>query len=115
MKQMQKYTNRWSLVGQKGKLEGDTGRVTNPVRGKKENKKNVHRSKFREKWKLEIQSQHIPTSSTNSWSDAIVAVVWSLRCVRRFVTPGSSVHGISKARIQEWVVCHLLLQGIFLT
>ena len=38
MKQMEKYGNGWSLVGQKGKLEGDTGRVTNPVRGKKENK-----------------------------------------------------------------------------
>ena len=72
---MEKYGNGWSLVGQKGKLEGDTGRVTNPVRGKKENKKNVHRSRFLEKWKLEIQSQHIPISSTNSWSDAIVAVV----------------------------------------
>ena len=28
--------------------------------------------------------------------------------------PGSSVHGISQARILEWV-CHFLLQGIFLT
>ena len=54
MKQMEKYSNRWSLVGQKGKLEGDAGRVTNPGRGKKENKKNVHRSRFLEKWKLEI-------------------------------------------------------------
>ena len=35
MKQMQKYSNRWSLVGQKGKLEGDTGRVTNPSKRKK--------------------------------------------------------------------------------
>ena len=29
--------------------------------------------------------------------------------------PGSSVHGIFQARILEWVVCHFLLQGIFLT
>ena len=29
-------------------------------------------------------------------------------------TPGSSVHGVSQARILEWVFC-LLLQGIFLT
>ena len=28
--------------------------------------------------------------------------------------PGSSVHGISQARVLEWV-CHFLLQGIFLT
>ena len=28
--------------------------------------------------------------------------------------PGSSVRGISQARVLEWV-CHLLLQGIFLT
>ena len=29
--------------------------------------------------------------------------------------PGSSVHGILQARILEWVACHSLLQGIFLT
>ena len=29
--------------------------------------------------------------------------------------PGSSVHGILQARILEWVGCHALLQGIFLT
>ena len=28
---------------------------------------------------------------------------------------GSSVHGILQARILEWVACHALLQGIFLT
>ena len=72
---MEKYSNRWSLVGEKGTLEGDTGRIINPVRGKKENKKNVRRSKFLEKWQLEIQSQHIPESSSNSWSDAVAAVV----------------------------------------
>ena len=71
---MEKYSNRWSLVGEKGKLEGDTGRIINPVRGKKENK-NVRRSKFLEKWQLEIQSQHIPVSSSNGWSDAVAAVV----------------------------------------
>ena len=27
--------------------------------------------------------------------------------------PGSSVHGISQAKILEWVACHFLLQGIF--
>ena len=30
-------------------------------------------------------------------------------------TPGSSVHGILKAKILEWVGCCALLQGIFLT
>ena len=29
--------------------------------------------------------------------------------------PGSSVRGISQARIQEWVGCHFFLQGIFPT
>ena len=29
--------------------------------------------------------------------------------------PGSSVHGISQARIQEWVGCQFFLQGIFPT
>ena len=29
--------------------------------------------------------------------------------------PSSSVHGILQARIQEWVGCHFLLQGIFPT
>ena len=38
-----------------------------------------------------------------------VVVVWSLSCVRLFATPwtvalsGPSVHGISQARILEWV------------
>ena len=46
--------------------------------------------------------------------------VWSLSRVRLFCDPmgcsppGSSVHGISKARILEWVV-HILLQGILPT
>ena len=29
--------------------------------------------------------------------------------------PGSSVHGILQVRILEWIGCHFLLQGIFLT
>ena len=29
--------------------------------------------------------------------------------------PGSSVHEILQVRILEWVGCHFLLQGIFLT
>ena len=29
--------------------------------------------------------------------------------------PGSSVRGIFQARVLEWVGCHFLLQGIFLT
>ena len=29
--------------------------------------------------------------------------------------PGFSVHGIFQARVLEWVGCHFLLQGIFLT
>ena len=29
--------------------------------------------------------------------------------------PGSSVHGISQARLLGWVSCHFLLHGIFLT
>ena len=29
--------------------------------------------------------------------------------------PGSSVYGVSQARLAEWVACHALLQGIFLT
>ena len=29
--------------------------------------------------------------------------------------PGFSVHGILQERILEWVACHSLLQGIFLT
>ena len=32
-----------------------------------------------------------------------------LNCLRLFVTPGSSVHGISR---QEMVGCHFLLQGM---
>ena len=37
-----------------------------------------------------------------------IVVVWSLSCVWFFATPpGSSVHGISQARILEWVVISL--------
>ena len=43
----------------------------------------------------------------------LVVVVELLNCVQLFVTPGSSVHGISQAGILEWVA--ILLQGISLT
>ena len=40
------------------------------------------------------------------WDDFVVVVVWSLSCIRLFVTPwtvGFSVHGILQARILKWV------------
>lgn len=37
MKHMKKYSNRWSPVGQRKKVAGDTGRVANPSGGEKQN------------------------------------------------------------------------------
>ena len=54
-----------------------------------------------------------------TWSWTVVAQLVSR--IRHFSDPmdcsppGSSVHGLSQARILEGVGCHFLLQGIFLT
>lgn len=67
---MEKYSNRWSRVGQRRKVEGDTDRVASPIGGEMQNQKSVPGCQVLKEQKVEIQIQHVPTGSRDRGSDA---------------------------------------------
>lgn len=70
MKQMEKYSNRWSRAGRRRKVEGDTDRVASPIGGEMQNQRSVPGCQVLKEQKVEIQIQHVPTGSRDRGSDA---------------------------------------------
>ena len=62
-----------------------------------------------------LHPQEVEHNSTLVKCEVCIVVYFQPVCnPMDYSLPGSSVHGISQARILEWG-CHFLLQGIFLT